>query len=400
MSEAKTDCILVLNSGSSSIKYGLYPVDGGKRILRGLIERIGVGAQHRAEDGSVTALPADTHAGALDWLLNMLSARGGFMLIAAGHRVVHGGQDFDGPVRINKDALAKIHALAPLAPAHQPHNIAGIEAVARNHPTLPQFASFDTAFHRSQPRLEQLYALPRHLLDDGVLRYGFHGLSYDFIAAQMPRVMGERAAGKVAVLHLGNGASICGMVEGQSFATSMGFTALDGLMMGRRCGDMDPGVVFHLIRDRGLSVDEAEALLGNQSGLMGVSGISSDMRDLLASDAAEAQEAVQLFILTAAKQLGAITAAMGGLDAMVFTGGIGENAAPVRAGIVRAMGWLGFELDEAANDAGAATITLPAQSAGQNTGQNAGQPPIKSAHVIATNEERVIADQARTLLTG
>ena len=380
--------ILVLNAGSSSVKYALHPLAGGEAVLRGQIERIGQGPIHRSADGKTPLdLPGrGDHAAVLDWLMRHLATvSGGLGLAAAGHRVVHGGRHFDGPARIGPAEMRRIRDLAPLAPAHQPHNIAGIEAVARAYPDLPQVACFDTAFHRGQPRLEQLYALPRELTEAGILRYGFHGLSYDYVAGCLPDLLGERAAGRIVVLHLGNGASICGMRNRRSIATSMGFTALDGLMMGRRCGDIDPGVVLHLARQEGMTPDKVETLLGEQSGLLGVSGISSDMRDLLASDRPEAAEAVDLFILTAARQLGAIAVALGGLDAMVFTGGIGENAAPVRAGIARRFAWLGLELDEAANTAHAATIT--------------GAGSAISAHVIRTDEERCIAEQTRALLS-
>lgn len=384
-----TGAILVLNAGSSSVKYALHPVSGGDPLARGQIERIGLDPVHRDGAGMI-ALPADRrtgHAAVLDWLMRHLGeTRGALGLRAAGHRVVHGGRHFAGPARIDAAAMARIRDLAPLAPAHQPHNIAGIEAVARRFPDLPQVACFDTAFHRGQSRLEQLYALPRALSDDGILRYGFHGLSYEYVAGRLPPLLGDRAEGRVAVLHLGNGASICGMRARRSVATSMGFTALDGLMMGRRCGNLDPGVVLHLGRERGLSLDAIADLLGNRSGLLGVSGISSDMRDLLASDRPEAAEAVALFVLTAVKQLGAIVAALGGLDAMVFTGGIGENAVPVRAGIAGAFAWLGLGLDAAANAAHAATITLPGSAV--------------SAHVVRTDEEACIAAQTRMLLAG
>lgn len=382
-----TGAILVLNAGSSSIKYALHPQAGGAVLARGQIERIGQGPVHRDAAGK-TALDLDGdggHAGALEWLMRHLAGAGqGPGLVAAGHRVVHGGQHFTGPVRIDEAAMRLIRDLAPLALAHQPHNIAGIEAVTRHYPDLPQVACFDTAFHRGQPRLEQLYALPRALSDEGILRYGFHGLSYDYIAGCLPDLLGAGASGRVVVLHLGNGASICGMRNRRSVATSMGFTALDGLMMGRRCGDLDPGVVLHLARERGLPLDAVESLLGEQSGLLGVSGISSDMRDLLASDRPEAAEAVALFILTAGKQIGAIAAALGGLDAMVFTGGIGENAAPVRAGIAGMFGWLGLRLDQAANTTHAATISAPGSAVG--------------VHVIRTDEEACIAAQTRAVL--
>ncbi len=383
-----TRALLVLNAGSSSVKFALHDRADGASLVRGQVERIGHGPALRL-DGQTRPLNLQVgadHAAVLDWLMDHLPEVSGLEApVAAAHRVVHGGSDFSGPVVIDASALRRIRALAPLAPAHQPHNIAGIEAVARRFPDLPQVACFDTAFHRTQPRLEQLYALPRDLTDAGVLRYGFHGLSYDYIASRLPDVLGPRGEGRVAVLHLGNGASICGMERRRSAVTSMGFTALDGLMMGKRCGDLDPGVIFYLARERGLSIDQIETLLGERSGLLGVSGISSDMRDLLASDQPEAAEAVDLFVLTAVKQLGATAAALGGLDAMVFTGGIGEHAAEVRAGIVNGMGWLGAELDAAVNAAHKTRISP----------RGAALP----AYVIPTNEEACIAKQALGLLT-
>jgi len=381
--------LLVLNAGSSSIKFALHDRANGTSLFRGQVERIGHGPTLRI-GGQVQRLDlaaAEGHDAVLDWLMDNLSDISRIAPpVAAAHRVVHGGSDFDGPVAIDAGALERIRALAPLAPAHQPHNIAGIEAVTRRYPGLRQVACFDTAFHRTQPRLEQLYALPRDLTAAGVLRYGFHGLSYEYIASRLPHVLGPRGDRRVAVLHLGNGASICGMQNRRSVMTSMGFTALDGLMMGKRCGDLDPGVIFYLARERGLSIDEIEALVGERSGLLGVSGISSDMRDLLASDRPEAAEAVDLFVLTALKQLGAAAAAMGGLDAMVFTGGIGEHAAPVRAGIVNGMTWLGAALDAEAN---AAHKTLISPSG-----------TVLPAYVIPTDEEACIAGQALGILAG
>jgi len=384
-----TDVLLVLNAGSSSIKYGLYPVAEGPAVKRGQIDRIGQRPTHRSQNES-TVLPvmADTgHVAVLRWLGNHLqSTTPGLNIVGSGHRVVHGGRDYTRPIRLTPKDITILEGLSSLAPAHQPHNLAGIAAADALWPGQPRIACFDTAFHRSQPRLSQLYAIPRALTDEGLLRYGFHGLSYDFIASQLPEVLGARANGRVVVLHLGNGASMCAMKNRQSVATSMGFTALDGLMMGRRCGDIDPGVVFYLMREKGLTLDETENLLSEKSGLLGTSGISSDMRDLLASDAPEAAEAVALFNYRACGFLGSMAAALGGLDAIVFTGGIGEHAAQVRAGILNGSAWLGTTLDVDANAEHGTTIsTVDARV---------------SAHVIATNEERVIATHTRKVLAS
>lgn len=385
------DAILTLNAGSSSIKYALFGTDTGHSLIaKGLIDRIGQAPEHQDAEGS-TALPTANginHQAALGWLTDMLRSRHpDLRVIAAGHRVVHGGQDFDGPTRITPQALEKIERLSPLAPAHQPHNLAGINAISAVWPDLPQVACFDTAFHRTQPRLAQLFAIPRALSDEGILRYGFHGLSYDYIASRLPDLLPETKRRRVIVLHLGHGASLCAMKDGKSIATSMGFTALDGLMMGKRCGAIDPGVIFHLQRDKGLSLSKVEALLSSKSGLLGVSGgISSDMRDLTASDTPEAREAVDLFIYRCISQIGAKAALLGGVDAIVFTAGIGEHSALVRKGIVEGCAWLGVNLDATANERNAPTISTPESDI--------------HALVIPTDEERVIAEQSIALLGG
>ncbi|WP_372886727.1 acetate/propionate family kinase [Shimia sp.] len=378
-----TKAILVLNAGSSSIKYGVFEARiGGALMLKGAIERIGAGAELRSATRR-EKLPLAEDAGhdkILRWLAQDLQGQlRGAELVAAGHRVVHGGQTFTESTLIDAGVIEGIRQLAPLAPSHQPHNLAGITALEELWPEIPQVACFDTAFHRSQPRLAQMFAIPRALTDAGVLRYGFHGLSYEFIASQLPGYLGDAAKGRVIVLHLGHGASICAMKDRRSVATSMGFTALDGLMMGKRCGDIDPGVIFYLMREKGLSLPEAEALVSNRSGLLGVSGISSDMRDLEASDRPEAREAIDLFTYRAARQIGSMAAALGGVDAIVFTAGIGENAPAIRQGILEQAAWLGLRLDAKANLAGGPCLTLP-------------DSPV-AAFVIATDEERVIADQ-------
>lgn len=380
-----TPAILVLNAGSSSIKFAVYG-DDKELVLNGQVDRIGMAPAFRGGDTSidVPVAPDASHRDILDWLLDHISDLcGELTLIGAGHRVVHGGQDFAAPALVSDAVLSKLRALAPLAPGHQPHNLAGIEAVARRWPNVPQVACFDTAFHRTQPRIAQLFAIPRALSDDGVLRYGFHGLSYHYIATQLPHHL-DKPTGKVIVAHLGNGASMCAMQDMKSVATTMGYTALDGLVMGRRCGELDPGVIFHMLRDRGMSVAEIEDTLGTKSGLMGVSDISSDMRDLLASDSPAAAEAVALFVYQACKKIGALAATLGGLDALVFTGGIGENAAPIRARILQGCAWLGAEMDPAANDAAAPCITTPVSHL--------------AAHVIPTDEEGIIAGETMRLV--
>lgn len=386
-----TNAILVLNAGSSSIKYAIYKADSDRKLIsKGLIDRIGHGPAHHGPNHS-TPLPVPHESGhkeALAWLTADLQERfPDLHVVAAGHRVVHGGHDFTGAALIDADVIQRITALAPLAPAHQPHNLSGIAALSAVWPDLPQVACFDTAFHRTQDRLAQLFAIPRELTDDGVLRYGFHGLSYEYIASRLPDFLDTETQRRVVVMHLGHGASVCAMKDGKSVATSMGFTALDGLMMGKRCGEIDPGVIFHLIRDRAMSVDEAEELVSSKSGLYGVSGgISSDMRDLAASDDPAAQEAIDLFIFRAYRQIGAMAAVLGGLDAIVFTAGIGENAANIRAGILRGCEWLGADLDPEANAARGPEITTPDSRL--------------KALVIPTDEEGVIADQTLALLQG
>ncbi|MFY0660886.1 MAG: acetate/propionate family kinase [Shimia sp.] len=379
------DAFLVLNAGSSSIKYAVYGADL-KQVLHGQVDRIGLDPQYHGGAKHIDVPVADnaTHAEILDWLLTHIAGLSdNLRIIGAGHRVVHGGQDFAAPARVTDEVIAKLRTLAPLAPGHQPHNLAGIEAVARRWPDIPQVACFDTAFHRTQPRIAQLFAIPRSFSDDGVLRYGFHGLSYHYISTQLPHHL-DKPNGKVIVAHLGNGASMCAMQNMKSVATTMGYTALDGLVMGRRCGELDPGVIFHMLRDRGMSVAEIEDTLGTKSGLLGVSDISSDMRDLLASDSPAAAEAVDLFVYQACKKIGALAASMGGVGSLVFTGGIGENAAAIRARILQGCAWLGADLDDKANTAGSARITTADSRL--------------DAFVIPTDEEGIIAGETQRLV--
>lgn len=353
------DGVLVLNAGSSSLKFALYVLDSGgvpEARYRGLLDGLG----HRPKltvrtmpDGASDSprIPADVdHVDALALVLDWLEARlSGVRLAAAGHRVVHGGPKHRHPLPIDDALLAELEALCPLAPLHQPHNLAAIRAIRQLRPELPQVACFDTAFHRTQPMVAQRFALPEEYADRGILRYGFHGLSYEHIAARLPNYDADAAAGRVVVAHLGNGASMCAVRAGESVATTMGFTALDGLPMGQRCGSIDPGVLLHLLRQDGMSAEALSDLLYRRSGLLGVSGVSSDMRALLASNSPAAARAVELFCYRAQREIGSLAAALGGLDAIVFTGGIGENAAPVRAAICHGLGWLGLEIDDDAN---------------------------------------------------
>ncbi len=358
--------ILVLNAGSSSIKFAAYEpsssVEGPTLIRKGHIAQIGEQLELKATraDGSLIEQSAQAlasgafdHEQAMAWMFTWLdSHRDGLTLSAVGHRVVHGGPHHSQPVLVTAERLADLNALVPLAPLHQPHNLKAIRLIRERWPDLPQVACFDTAFHRTQSQVAQAFALPRHLTQAGIRRYGFHGLSYEYIATQLPRVLGDRAQGKVIVAHLGNGASLCAMVDGQSVASTMGFSALDGLMMGTRCGTIDPGVVLYLLDQPGMSVAAVTDLLYHRCGLLGVSGISSDMQVLQASTDPRAVEAIDLFVHRIVVEIGALAAAMGGLDALVFTAGIGEHAALIRARVCDACRWLGATLDDAANQTG------------------------------------------------
>ena len=303
------------------------------------------------------------HDGALAHVLDWLNAAYGakHKLGAVGHRVVHGGTEFAAPVRADAVVLAKLDRLVPLAPLHQPHNLAPVRALLARMPALPQVVCFDTAFHRTNPPVAQMFALPKELDDAGVRRYGFHGLSYEYVASVLPQIDEAAARGKTVVLHLGNGASMCALDAGRSVASTMGFTAVDGLPMGTRCGALDPGVILYLLDQRGMDARAIEKLIYGQSGLLGVSGVSSDMRALLDSTDARAKLAVDLFVYRIGRELGSLAAALGGLDALVFTAGIGERAAPIRERICRQAAWLGVELDAAAN-AGNGRASAPSRA--------------------------------------
>ncbi|WP_374336094.1 acetate/propionate family kinase [Leeia sp.] len=347
--------LLVLNAGSSSLKFALYPQQvAATPLADGLLEwRDGQLSGVLRQDGEADChwqdeAGAQPHARMLSWLLHTLTARQ-LPVQAAVHRVVHGGSHFTQALRLDARILAELEALTPLAPLHQPHNLAAVAQLAQLQPDLPQFACFDTAFHRSQLELAQWFALPRSWFEQGVRRYGFHGLSYAWVAHRLPELHPQAGDAKVVALHLGNGASACAMQGMRSVASSMGFTALDGLMMGSRCGQIDPGVLLYAQQHLGMDVGAVEKLLYRQSGLLGVSGLSSDMRTLLVSDAPAARFAVELFCYRAACEVGALATALGGLDVLVFTGGIGEHAAPVRAMICERLAWLGLALDDRAN---------------------------------------------------
>jgi acetate kinase len=388
------DAILVLNAGSSSLKFSVFAAaaDLAPRAS-GNLEELQGHARFLAKDAAGALIDERAwpdaappgHDGAISFLLDWLQARGGSdRLAAVGHRVVHGGADYAAPVRVTPAVLAALERLVPLAPLHQPHNLLPIRILAARMPELPQVACFDTAFHRSQPPLAQLFALPRELSDAGVRRYGFHGLSYEYIASVLPQHDARAATGRSVVLHLGNGASMCALREGRSVATTMGFTPVEGLPMGTRSGSLDPGVLLYLLDERGMDARSIETLIYKRSGLLGVSNLSSDMRELLQSNAAHAIEAVALFCYRIGRELGSLAAALGGLDAIVFTAGIGENAAAIRESVCRDAAWLGVSLDPAANLRHGPRISSAAS-------------PV-AAWVIATDEERMIAQHTRNLL--
>jgi acetate kinase len=389
-----SDALLVLNAGSSSLKFSVFlNEEPPQPLLRGELE--GLLSQPHFKVRDATAVigekewPSGTqlgHQGAIEFLFTW--GRGGPLgehrVVAAGHRVVHGGVKFAAPALIDAETLAELEALTPLAPLHQPHSVAAIKAVAEMAPALPQVACFDTAFHRTQPQVAQAFALPRRFAEEGVRRYGFHGLSYEYIASVLPKIDHRAANGRTVIAHLGNGASMCAMERGRSVATTMSFTALDGLMMGTRCGAIDPGVLLYLIDRRGMDAQSLEKLLYEESGLLGVSGISSDMRELLSSSNPRAVEALDLFVYRIKRALGSLAAALGGLNALVFTGGIGENAVTIRARICREARWLGLELDEDANARGGPCVSR----AGSRV----------SAWVVPTDEELMIALHTRRVL--
>lgn len=388
--------ILTLNAGSSSLKFSLFETGNGRDLTmrcEGQVEGIGTAPHFIARDlkGAVLAErhwpdPKTDYATLVMAVTEFAQAHlEGDTVTAVGHRVVHGGPHHDRPQLVTAQLLDDLDRLTPLAPLHEPHNIAPMRAILNARPGLPQVACFDTAFHHGIPAIATRFALPRQYEARGVRRYGFHGLSYEYIAGRLRQLVPRLAGGRVIAAHLGNGASLCAMQDGRSIDTTMGFTALDGLMMGTRCGAIDPGVILYLQQQDGLSPDAVEALLYNQSGLLGVSGISSDMRALLASDDARAREAIELFVYRIARETGALTASLGGLDAFIFTAGIGEHAAPVRAMVAARLGWLGARLDDAANARGDLCISTPDSRI--------------AILVVPTSEETMIARHALDTVT-
>ncbi|MDH4094415.1 MAG: acetate/propionate family kinase [Betaproteobacteria bacterium] len=389
------DAILVLNAGSSSIKFSLFLEQGGELQLRlgGLLEGLYTAPRLTAKDASGASIgerkwPEGArlgHDGGIAHLIEFLGAqRADHRLVAVGHRVVHGGMEFSEPVKLTAQVITMLEKFVPLAPLHQPHNLAPVRLVAERLPQVLQVACFDTAFHRAQPEIAQAFALPASITERGVRRYGFHGLSYEYIASAFPRLDAGAAAGRVIVAHLGNGASLCAMKAGRSVASTMGFTAVDGLPMGTRCGAIDPGVILYLMDVMKMDARAIEKLIYQQSGLLGVSGISSDMRALLESRAPRAKLAVDLFIYRIGRELGSLAAALGGLDALVFTAGIGERATVIRERVCRDAAWLGVKLDEVANAGGGPRISAADSRV--------------SAWVVPTNEELMIARHTHRLM--
>ena len=392
------DLIIVLNAGSSSLKFTIYSAHGEKPapLYDGQIEGIGTEPRFKVKDGAgkvveekkwPAGVPLD-HEGAIDalfaWGRGVLSSSD--RIVAVGHRVVHGGLEYTKPTIVNDHILGDLEKLVPLAPLHQPHNLAAIRIVARRNPGIPQVACFDTSFHTTIPAVAQAFALPRKITEQGVRRYGFHGLSYEYISTVLQGFDPEAAKGRTIIAHLGNGASMCAMKELKSSACTLGFTAVEGLMMGTRCGTLDPGVMLYLMDECGMNTRDLEKLIYKESGLLGVSGISSDMRTLLESTDPRAAEAVELFVYRITRELGSLSAALGGLDALVFTGGIGENAAPIRERVCSAAQWLGLQFDEKANAGGGPRISREGSRV--------------RAWVIPTDEELMIALHTRQALSG
>ena len=389
-----SDMILVLNAGSSSIKFSIFVADGGnlELKLRGQIEGLFTSPHFKAKDAHGAVVNEKSwgdgvnlgHEGALEHLrLFLREELAGLTLAAVGHRVGHGGH-YGQPMLVTPQVLGNLEKLIPLTPLHQPHNLRPIRLLLDRIPGLPQVAVFDTAFHRTNLPLVQMYALPKALSDEGVQRYGFHGISYEYIASVLPKYDAKAAEGKTVVLHLGNGSSMCALSGGRSVTSTMGFSALEGLPMGTRCGALDPGVIIYLLDQKKLDARSLETLLYKQSGLLGVSGISSDVRTLLTSGEPGARTALELYVYRIGRELGSLAAALGGLDGIVFTAGVGENAEAIRERVCRNASWLGLELDRSANDKGGPRIS---------TGRSR-----VSAWVIPTDEELMIATHTLQLL--
>jgi acetate kinase len=389
------DAVIVLNAGSSSLKFSIYRVVGAELTVeaRGQIEGLGTAPHFIAKDQNGVVLAdsaldrgeaSGAHAHAFAHLARFIRAEFAAELkpLAVGHRVVHGGADFAGPTLIDAGVLARLKDLSPLAPLHQPHNLEGIHAVTRLQPDLPQVACFDTAFHRGRAPVTERFGLPDDLYQSGVRRWGFHGLSYESIAGTLKSIAPEIHAGRSIVAHLGSGASLCALRNGRSVDTTMAFSVLDGLPMGTRCGSLDPGVILYLLR-RGMDADQLETLLYKKSGLLGMSAVSNDVRELLASDRPSAAAAIEYFVYRIAREIASLTAALGGLDALVFTAGIGENSPVIRQRVCDHLGWLGIQLEPAANQRGRGRISSSSTA---------------SVWVIPTDEEHVIATQTLTVV--
>ncbi len=389
-----TELLLTLNAGSSSVKFAVFSVSDKttSALARGQVEGLGGAAVFHAKmiatgervDTPLAEATEATHGTALTAILNWIdTAFPQAPVIALGHRVVHGGSEFSAPCLIDDKVLDDLRRLVPLAPLHQPHNIAGIEAARAAFPGKPQVACFDTAFHRGHPFVADTFALPRHYYEEGVRRYGFHGLSYEFVARRLKEIVPQHRQERVIVAHLGNGASMCALRDGRSISSTMGFTALDGLAMGTRCGQLDPGVVLYLMAEKQLDAKAISDLLYAQSGLKGLSGISGDMRELEASDRPEARDAIGYFVSRIKREIGGLSAALEGLDTIVFTGGIGENSSHIRGLVLEGMGWLGIRLDRDANAAGASVITTPDSAV--------------LGLVVRTDEEAMIAEHTLSI---
>jgi acetate kinase len=391
------DAALVVNAGSSSVKFQIFAVSGPdalRRLLKGQVDGIGSRPRMRAQtsEGSslidrqysaeeVADIPAAIAVTA-DWLRQTQEVE----LVAVGHRVVHGGPDYDWPVLIDQDVLARLEQYVPLAPLHQPNNLAPIRSLLALRPGIPQVACFDTAFHRRHGALADRYAIPEHFHREGVRRYGFHGLSYEYVAGRLREIAPDIAGGRVIVAHLGSGASMCALAGGRSIESTMGFTALDGLPMGTRSGQIDPGVLLYLLTEKGMSAKDVETLLYRESGLKGLSGLGGDMRELEASDSPAAALAIDYFVYRIGLNAGLLAAALGGLDAFVFTAGIGENSSMIRSRVAEKLAWLGALCDPVANNAGKSVIS---------------QPHSKVAlYVVPTDEELTIARHTLALLGG
>jgi len=390
-----TQYILTLNAGSSSIKFALF--DNARNLaecVRGQVEGLGATPRLEAEAGgtqfldqAIGSAEATDHSSALAVILKLLEHRLGKISVAAvGHRIVHGGMDFNEAIVLDDDKLATLARLNPLAPLHQPHNLSAVRAAQAAFPAALQVACFDTAFHRAHPWVNDTYALPRELYEQGIRRYGFHGLSYEYVTARLRDVAPMHEAGRVVITHLGNGASMCAILGGQSVGSSMGFTALDGLPMGTRCGQLDPGVVLYLVNEKGMTIPQIEDLLYRRSGLKGLSALSQDMRELEAAGTPEARQAIDYFVFRTRRELGAMAAILSGLDALVFCGGIGENAWRIREQVCRGFEWLGIELDETHNQASDMIVSSERSRV--------------RVFVIKTDEEMMIARHTARLLAS